>query len=81
MKNWKIIASKLCSRKLWVSIASFVTGLIVLNGGKQDFADKVGGAIIAGAAVVAYCVGEGLADSCTKIYDEKETKGDDVDKL
>lgn len=54
---------KLTSRKLWVAIAGFVAGLIVIFGGSQENADKVSGAILSGAAVVGYIVGEGLADS------------------
>ncbi len=58
--NWK---RKLTSRKLWVALAGFVAGLIILFGGTQETADKISGAILSGAAVVGYVVGEGLADS------------------
>lgn len=58
--NWK---RKLTSRKLWVAIAGFVAGLIVAFGGNSDTAETVSGCIMAGAAVVAYTIGEGLADS------------------
>ena len=61
--DWK---RKLTSRKLWLSIAGFVSGLIVIFGGKQDTADKVSGAIMSGAAVVGYVLGEGLADGGNK---------------
>ena len=54
---------KLKSRKLWLSIAGFVAGLIVIFGGSQENADKVSGAILSGAAVVGYVLGEGLADT------------------
>ena len=57
--NWK---RKLTSRKLWVSLAGFVAGLIVLGNGSQETADKISGAILSGAAVVGYVLGEGLAD-------------------
>ena len=57
--DWK---RKLTSRKLWVSLAGFVAGLIVIFGGKQETADKVSGSILSGAAVVGYVLGEGLAD-------------------
>ena len=40
--DWK---RKLTSRKLWLSIAGFVAGLIVIFGGSQENADKVSGAI------------------------------------
>ena len=57
--DWK---RKLTSRKLWVSLAGFAAGLIVIFGGKQETADKVSGSILSGAAVVGYVLGEGLAD-------------------
>ncbi len=58
--DWK---RKLTSRKLWLSIAGFAAGLIVIFGGSQDTADKVSGSIMSGAAVIGYVIGEGLADS------------------
>lgn len=61
--DWK---RKLTSRKLWVSLAGFVAGLIVIFGGSQADADKVSGAILSGAAVVGYVLGEGLADGGNK---------------
>ena len=61
--DWK---RKLTSRKLWVSLAGFVAGLIVIFGGTQESADKITGAIMSGAAVVGYVLGEGLADSGNK---------------
>ena len=57
--DWK---RKLTSRKLWISLAGFVAGLIVIFGGTQETADKITGAIMSGAAVVGYVLGEGLAD-------------------
>ncbi len=69
MINWK---RKLTSRKLWVSLAGFVAGLIVLFGGSEESADKVSGAILSGAAVVGYVLGEGLADSANAASDNEE---------
>ena len=65
MKNidWK---RKLTSRKFWVAVAGFVSGLIVAFGGGEDVAGTVSGCILAGAAVVGYLLGEGLADSGNK---------------
>lgn len=60
MTDWK---RKLTSRKLWVALAGFIAGLIVIFGGSQADADKISGAILSGAAVVGYVLGEGLADS------------------
>ncbi len=67
--DWK---RKLTSRKFWVALAGFVSGLIVLANGTQETADKISGAILSGGAVVGYVIGEGLADSAnTKDGDEK----------
>lgn len=58
--DWK---RKLTSRKLWVAVAGFVAGLVVMFGISQENADKISGAILSGAAVVGYIVGEGLTDA------------------
>ena len=58
--DWK---RKLTSRKLWVAVAGFVAGLIIVFGGSQADADKISGAILSGAAVVGYILGEGLTDA------------------
>lgn len=57
------IIRKLTSRKLWMSIASFVAMLVVALGGSEDAATQVTAIIMAGATVIGYVVGEGLADS------------------
>lgn len=54
---------KLTSRKLWLALAGFIAGLIVMFGGTQEDADKISGSILSGAAVVGYILGEGIADS------------------
>lgn len=66
--DWK---RKLTSRKLWVAVAGFVAGLIVMFGGSEAEADKISGAILSGAAVVGYILGEGLTDAANT------NKGDD----
>jgi len=55
--------SKLTSRKFWAAIAEFVTMLILAFNGTQETATQVAAIIMAGAAVVAYIIGEGLADA------------------
>jgi hypothetical protein len=57
--DWK---RKFSSRKFWMAIALFASGLIVAFGGSQETADTVMGCIMQGAAVVAYIVAEGLVD-------------------
>lgn len=58
--DWK---RKICSRKLWMAIALFVSGCIVAFGGDSEKAEVVSGLIMQGAAVIAYIIGEGLADA------------------
>ena len=54
---------KLTSRKFWTAIASFVSMMIVFLGGAESTATQVTALIMAGASVIAYIIGEGLADS------------------
>lgn len=58
--NW---ARKLTSRKFWLSIASFVSMLVVALGGAESTGTQVAALIMAGATVVGYVIGEGLADA------------------
>ena len=67
---------KLTSRKFWISIAGFVAGMVVIFGGSQDLADKISGAILSGAAVVGYVVGEGLADGNSTNTNSDNEKGE-----
>lgn len=60
MIDWK---KKLTSRKFWAAVAEFVTMLIIAFGGQQETAVQVSALIMAGAAVIAYIIGEGLADA------------------
>lgn len=66
--DWK---RKLTSRKLWVAIAGFVTGLLIALG-RQDVAETISGLIMSGASVIAYLIGEGLADSSNTTIITKE---------
>lgn len=53
---------KLTSRKLWTTVASFVSMMILATGGTDNTATQVTALIMAGASVVAYIIGEGLTD-------------------
>ena len=57
--NWK---RKLTSRKFWLSVASFTAMLLVAMGKSQETATQVTSLIMAGATVIGYAIGEGLAD-------------------
>lgn len=58
--DWK---RKLTSRKLWIALAGFVSGLIVALGGSNGTASTVSGCILQGAAVIGYLLAEGLTDA------------------
>ena len=57
------IIRKLTSRKFWISVAGFVSGLIVAFDGDAETAEVVSGLILQGAAVLGYILAEGLADA------------------
>ena len=54
---------KLTSRKLWLSIASFVSMLMVATGHAESEAAQVAALVMAGASVIGYAIAEGLADA------------------
>ena len=68
MQNWK---RKLTSRKLWLAVAAFVSGLIVAFGGAETAANTVSGVILQGAAVLGYLLAEGLTDAAAAAKDER----------
>lgn len=54
---------KFTSRKLWVAVAAFVSGLIIAFKGDAETAETVSGIILQGAAVLGYLLAEGLVDA------------------
>ena len=58
--DWK---RKLTSRKLWVAVAGFVSGLILAFGGAENTAQMLTGVIMQGASVLGYLLAEGLTDA------------------
>lgn len=58
--DWK---RKLTSRKFWSAIATFVSMMFVACGGAESQATQITALIMAGAAVIAYVIGEGLTDA------------------
>ena len=57
------IIRKLTSRKLWMAVAMFVSGLIVAFGGENSTAETVSGCLMQAGAVVSYILAEGWADA------------------
>ena len=72
---------KLTSRKFWVAVVGFVTGLLIYRGASEAEADQIGSLIMMGASVVAYIVGEGLADAGnnTPVFIEEEHPPEGLD--
>jgi len=58
--DWK---RKLTSRKFWLSVASFISLLVVALGHSESVAAEVSAIIMSGATVIGYVIGEGLADN------------------
>lgn len=56
-------ARKLTSRKFWAAIADFVGMLLIALHVADTTATQVTALIMAGAGVIAYILGEGLADA------------------
>ena len=71
MMDWK---RKLTSRKFWMAVASFVAMLIVFIWKDEQLATQVVSLIMAGATVVGYIIGEGLADAGNKTDSGDDTK-------
>lgn len=76
------VIQRLKSRKLWMSIASFVSMLMVYLGNTESEAAQVAALVMAGASVIGYVIGEGLADSSDNVQtiefvadEEEEAKG------
>lgn len=65
--DWK---RKLTSRKFWMAIVGFVTGMIMAFKGTAETAEVVSGCIMSAASVIAYTIGEGLTDAAS--FNDKE---------
>ena len=63
---------KLTSRKFWLSIASFVAMLLVALGQSEATATQITSLIMAGATVIGYVIGEGLADAGNAGNDDED---------
>lgn len=54
---------KITSRKLWMAVAMFVSGLILAFDGEASTAETVSGCIMQGGAVISYILAEGWTDA------------------
>lgn len=76
--DWK---RKLTSRKFWVSIIGLVSGLILAFNGSAETAETVSGVIMSAASVIAYTIGEGLADASYAGETKSSEAEDDEDSM
>ena len=58
--DWK---SKLTSRKFWLAVCGLVSGILMALKMDEQEVTQISGIIMAAASVVAYIIGEGLADA------------------
>lgn len=58
--DWK---RKLTSRKFWLAVVGLVSGLLMAFKVDAEMVDTISGVIMAAASVIAYTIGEGLADA------------------
>ena len=60
MIDWK---RKLTSRKFWLAVIGFATQVLILCGTPESQITQVTACIMAGATLIGYIIGEGLADA------------------
>jgi hypothetical protein len=70
--NWK---QKLTSRKFWAAIVNFVTQLMIAFNATESESAQVAAVIMAGAGVIAYIVGEGMADAAGAVVAGEKDEG------
>lgn len=58
--DWK---RKLTSRKFWAAVTGFVVPVLVAFGASESVVTQTAAIITGGAALIAYIIGEGLADA------------------
>lgn len=56
-------ARKLASRKFWMAVVGFATPLMTMLNVADNTAVQVTALIMAGGALIAYIIGEGMADA------------------
>ena len=64
------IIRKLTSRKLWVALVGFVTGLLVYFGQTEAQAAQLGALIMSFGSLIAYIFGEGMIDAARESSDK-----------
>lgn len=67
--DWK---RKLTSRKFWLAVVGLVSGLLVAFKVDAETVETISGVIMAAASVIAYIIGEGLADAANAVVTIEE---------
>lgn len=67
--DWK---RKLTSRKFWLAVVGLVSGLLVAFRVDAETVETISGVIMAAASVIAYIIGEGLADAANAVVTIEE---------
>lgn len=75
MIDWK---AKLSSRKFWTLLVGLVSGLLLLFGVDRSETEQIGGIILAAGSIVAYILGESLADAAGAANAVNQHPFDDV---
>ena len=60
MIDWK---AKLTSRKFWMAILGLVSGVLLAFKVDAETVETISGVIMSAGSVIAYIIGEGLADA------------------
>lgn len=63
--DWK---RKLTSRKFWAAVVGFVSQMLIAFNFCNVTVEKVAATIMAAAVLIAYIIGEGLADSANETH-------------
>ena len=60
MIDWK---KKLTSRKFWMAVTEFISGLLYAFGMAESEVGQIVGIIMSGAGLIAYIIAEGFVDA------------------
>ena len=77
MIDWK---RKLTSRKFWACLADFISMVLIAVHVADSTASQVAAIVMAGGGVIAYIIGEGLADAANKEVEMIEYMNMDEDE-
>ena len=70
--DWK---RKLTSRKFWLAVVGLASGLMMAFNVDGETVEKITGVIMSAASVIAYIIGEGLADAAGVALQGKHEAG------